>query len=344
MNFKKVFSAEMERCYSVACMQIGGVPCALFSTEGRNGGCIAADCLNFGAPREILSGPGGTMGMVPLPGRTEEAIFGVRFYSLANWEEAGTAWLRRGADGSFGLQELYATPYLHRFDVIRRGGVSWFIGCVLAAHKTSKEDFSQPGFVFAAPLPDEPGQPLQPRIICQDLFHNHGYERVQWEGIEASAISSDSGVFVLIPPEKPDGEWETRRLLDRPTSDIAMIDLDGDGEKELATIEAFHGCHYRIYKKRDGRYVQVYEHPEISEFYHVAASGTVFGQPTFIGGCRRGRQQLFLVQWNKNGFETSLVEEQVGPSNAMLAHIGGRELLISANREKAEAAIYEILP
>jgi hypothetical protein len=131
--------------------------------------------------------------------------------------------------------------------------------------------------------------------------------------------------------------------MDWPISDIAAIDIDGDGELEFATIEPFHGSHFRVYKRVDGVYRKVYEHPEVSEFYHVVVGTTLAGKPVFVGGCRRGRQQLFYVHALQNApgvLQAEVIEEGVGPSNVHVMHEPGRDIIVSANREKAEAALY----
>ena len=131
--------------------------------------------------------------------------------------------------------------------------------------------------------------------------------------------------------------------MDWPISDISAIDIDGDGELEFATIEAFHGEYFRIYKKIDGVFKKVFEHPEVTEFYHVVVGTTLAGEPVFIGGCRRGKQQLFYVRATQTTpleLEAVVIEEGVGPSNAYVLHEKERDVLVSANREKAEAALY----
>ena len=131
--------------------------------------------------------------------------------------------------------------------------------------------------------------------------------------------------------------------MDWPISDIAAIDIDGDGELEFATIEPFHGSHFRVYKRVGGTYRKVYEHPEVSEFYHVVVGTTLAGKPVFVGGCRRGKQQLFYVHALQNApgvLQAEVIEEGVGPSNVHVMHEPGRDIIVSANREKAEAALY----
>jgi hypothetical protein len=133
--------------------------------------------------------------------------------------------------------------------------------------------------------------------------------------------------------------------MDWPISDIAAIDIDGDGELEFATIEPFHGSHFRVYKKVGGAFEMIYEHPEVSDFYHVVVGATLAGRPVFIGGCRRGKQQLFYVHAKSTSplaLAAVLMDEGVGPSNVHVMHEPGRDIIVSANREKAEAALYFI--
>ena len=134
-----------------------------------------------------------------------------------------------------------------------------------------------------------------------------------------------------------------RQFMDWPISDISAIDIDGDGELEFATIESFHGEYFRVYKKVDGVFKKIFEHPETTEFYHVVVGAMLAGEPVFIGGCRRGKQQLFYVRAKHKApleLEAVVIEEGVGPSNIYVLHEKGRDILVSANREKAEAALY----
>ena len=96
-------------------------------------------------------------------------------------------------------------------------------------------------------------------------------------------------------------------------------------------------------KQVDGRFRKVFEHPEVSEFYHVVVGTTLAGVPVFIGGCRRGKQQLFCVRAAEAAplaFQVEIIEEGVGPSNVYVRHEPGRDIIVAANREKAEAALY----
>jgi hypothetical protein len=65
-------------------------------------------------------------------------------------------------------------------------------------------------------------------------------------------VTCEEGAFEVTPPQTPGGEWTVTQFMDWPISDISAIDIDGDGELEFATIEAFHGEYFRVYKKIDG--------------------------------------------------------------------------------------------
>ena len=93
-------------------------------------------------------------------------------------------------------------------------------------------------------------------------------------------------------------------------------------------------------------YRKVFEHPEATEFYHVVKAGYLAGVPCFVGGCRRGRQQLFVVYWDAESgrFRWDLVDEGVGPSNVWIHHGADGDEIYAANREAAQAAVYTVEP
>jgi hypothetical protein len=188
---------------------------------------------------------------------------------------------------------------------------------------------------------------LRIRVLKDGLRKNHGYARLLENGAMRGLVGCEEGAFAVAPPRTPDGGWEIRQFMDWPISDISAIDIDGDGELEFATIEPFHGEYFRIYKKIDGRFRKVFEHPEVTEFYHVAVGATLAGEPVFIGGCRRGQRQLFYVRAKRKTpleLEAVLIEAGVGPSNVYVVHEPGRDIIVAANREKAEAALYFVTP
>lgn len=341
MKFRKKILEEQDHCYAVEVMEADGKPYVFFAAE-NHGGCFAWDCETLTKRKQVWTEPGGTMSIVAIPNRPGEFLAVQKFFRLYDWEEACLVWVKPATEGGYQVKELFTLPYLHRFDLLQRDGRIWLIACTLAAHKQTREDWSCAGSVYAAELPADWDGTFALRELRGDFYENHGYTRIRRDGYDAGLVTCQQGVFLFIPPAKGSSDWDVQQLMTQPTSDAALIDLDGDGEEEIATIEPFHGKYFRIYKRQDGVWTQIFEHPETTEFYHVVKAGTLCGRPAFVGGCRRGKQQLFAVTWDQAAQKPAvqLVDEGVGPSNAAIYHGAYGDCIFAADREAAEAAVY----
>ena len=340
MKFEKRFLTEMNRCYSANSIVVDGQSRILLATEGE-GPCLAWSGPDYEASHTVWDGPGGTMSIVPIPGTNGEFLAVQKFFKMFQWEEAKVVHVRPLASGGYAVSDVLHLPYIHRFDLLSVGDRLYFIGCTLATTKQSKEDWSDPGKIWVGEF--IPGKPLELSVLKDGLTKNHGYSRLKQGAAMTSLVTCEQGAFEVTPPQAPGAAWQIRQFMDWPISDISAVDIDGDGELEFATIEPFHGSYFRVYKKIDGRFRKVFEHPEVSEFYHVVVGTTLAGKPVFIGGCRRGRQQLFYVHAQPGAtlqLRAEVIEEGVGPSNVYVLHEPGRDVLVAANREKAEAALY----
>ena len=340
MKIEKHFLTELNRCYSASSIVVDGQTRILLATEGE-GPCLAWTGTDYDASHTVWEGPGGTMSIVPIPGTNGEFLAVQKFFKMFQWEEAKIVHVRPMASGGYEVSDVLHLPYIHRFDLLSVGGRHYFIGCTLATTKDSKEDWSNPGKIWVGEFTG--AGPLQVSVLKDGLTKNHGYSRLVQGGTMSGLVTCEQGAFEVTPPQTPGAEWRVTQLMDWPISDISAIDIDGDGELEFATIEPFHGEHFRVYKKIDGSYRKIYEHPEVTEFYHVVVGSTLAGRPVFIGGCRRGKQQLFYVQARQSDplqLEAVVIEDGVGPSNVYVLHEETRDIIVAANREKAEAALY----
>lgn len=349
MKIEKKFLCELNRCYATTYIEIGGEPTVLVATEGE-GACKAFTGKDFDNVRTVWDGPGGTMSMVPIPGRAGEFLAIQKFFKLYQWDQAVIVWVKPESDGSFSTREILRMPYIHRFDLFLSEGRVHFLGCNLASRKDERDDWSFPGAIWVGVLAEDWNRPLEVRMLKDCLFRNHGYARSVWTdtaGVTRAAglVTSAEGAFAVLPPAAG-SDWTVERFMNWEISDIAAIDLDGDGELEYATIEPWHGKHFRVYKKSGGAWRQIFEHPEVADFYHVAVPAVLRGTPVVIGGCRRGSQHLFYVKdsgTRHDGLpvlEAVTLENGVGPSNVAVFAQGDRDVIISANREKGEAALY----
>lgn len=347
MRIEKKALANLARCYATAAFPIDGEPTILLATEGE-GACLSWRGPDFKQQRSVWDGPGGTMSIVPIPGKNGEFLAIQKFFKLFQWDEAIVVWVKPQADGSFESREILKLPYIHRFDLFECDGRVLFLGCTLAESKETRDDWSKAGKVYVGQLAKDWDSRLELRVIKDGLFRNHGYARSTWKGREAGLITSDEGAFAVTPPAAAGDDWSVERFMDWQISDIAACDIDGDGELEYATIEPWHGGYFRVYKRIGGKYLRIWEHPEIAEFYHVVVGTRLRNIPTFIGGCRRGSQHLFLVQAaapdaaGLPSLTAVTIDTGVGPSNVAVLNGPDRDIIISANREKGEAALYFI--
>jgi len=155
-------------------------------------------------------------------------------------------------------------------------------------------------------------------------------------------VSGVEGVFALYLPTTPAGAWESEHIVDHEVSDIAVCDIDGDGKMELASIEPFHGSKGVIYKEMNGKLVPILQHEY--EFGHVVWGGTILGKPAFIIGGRKGNRELNLFQWDAPtaSLTRTLIDNSGGASNIAVHHKADSEVILAANREIGEVALYEI--
>lgn len=339
MKIEKKILTKLHRCYAVSSTVIHGETKILFATEGK-GPAYLYDGPDF-AQTTIWDGPGGTMSMVPVPGMQGDFLAVQNFFPTFDSAEATIVWAHPLVNGQWEIKTILRLPYVHRFDIVTGAdGMHYFIGCTLCTSKADKEDWSDPGKIYVGELPQLLHTPMELHVLKDGLLKNHGYSRVNWNGKMASMVTCENGVFAVTPPTEKGGEWSLEQIDDIPTSDIAVGDIDGDGEQELITIEPFHGSSFVI-RHRDGNgWKQVYKYPEPMEFGHVVWAGTLRGIPTIIGGQRRNTKDLFYIQYQDGQYVKTTIEEGGGPSNVAVVNGKERDIIIVANREIGEAVLY----
>ena len=342
MKIEKRFLTEFNRCYSANSLVVDGQTRILLATEGE-GPCKAWTGPDYTESHNVWEGPGGTMSIVPIPGTNGEFLAVQKFFKMFAWEEAKVVHVRPLSHGGYEVTDILHLPYIHRFDLLTVDGRHYFVGGTLATTKETKEDWSNPGKIWVGEYTGV--GPLHVTVLKDGLTKNHGYSRLVRDGTMSGLVTCEEGAFEVKPPQVSGGEWSVTQFMDWPISDIAAIDIDGDGELEFATIEPFHGEYFRVYKKINGRFTKIFEHAEVTEFYHVVEGATLAGTPVFIGGCRRGKQQLFYVHATQNTpleLRAEVIEEGAGPSNVYVLHEKDRDIIVAANREKGEAALYVV--
>ena len=343
---KKVMS-HLTKCYSIAPLHYRGNDHILVAAE-KTDRCLLFD-MNGNLEDTVWEGPGGVMTMQQIPGSDGQFLATHRFYSPNDSKEAKIVIVTPKSTGNWEVRTLINLPFVHRFDILERNKVRYLIACCLKSGHEYKDDWSSPGCVFAAVLPEDLGSfheehQLEMKVIKNNMCKNHGYYRVKEDGQDTSVISCDNGVYQFIPPNTPDGAWEIRMLLDTAASDALLLDMDDDGEKQLVVLAPFHGDRIDFYKKKNGRFEHTYSYEKTVEFVHAIWGGDIGGIPTVVIGHRKGERDLlaFTYDKEKKTYQAERIDHDCGPTNVYAYKYDGRDILIAANREIDEIARYEL--
>lgn len=349
MKIEKKVMGNLTKCYSIAPLRYKGTDHILVAAEKID------RCLLFDSEGNIedtiWTEPGGVMTMVQVPGTDGQFLATQKFYSPNDSKEAKIVIVTPDEQNGWEVKTLVDLPFVHRFHIVERNGINYLIACTLKSGHEFKDDWSSPGKVYGAVLPEDLSgfndkHQLPLKVIKAGMLKNHGYYKVEDGGLQTSIISSDSGVYQFIPPEQPSGEWGFRQLIKEAASDAVLVDFDEDGEKELATISPFHGDKISIWKKTDGEYREVYVYDQPAEFNHAIFGGTLCGRPALVIGHRQGERNLLVFTYNpvQKSYEAQILDRNCGPANVYKYTNNGKEIIISTNHGIDEIAMYTFTP
>jgi hypothetical protein len=341
MQIEKKVLAKLNKCYSVAPLHYRGGEHFLVAAEKQDP-CYLFD-LNGKREETVWEGPGGVMSMVQIPGTDGQFLATQKFYSPNDSKDAELAIAAPCSAGGWKLRTLVHLPFVHRFDLLTARSGCWLIACTLKSAHEYKEDWRTPGAVYAAKLPDDlssfgPGHELPLTLLRNGMLRNHGYCRLAGPNGPAALICAENGVFRFTPPAA-DGSWHIELLLAAPASDAVLLDLDGDGMEELVTITPFHGNSVVIYHASPAGFREVYRYAT-AEFAHAIWGGIFCGRPSVIIGHRKGARDLLCFSWNGVSWHCEEIDHDCGPANVLHYGHNGHDVLISANRETDEIAMY----
>lgn len=332
MRYTKIFNDQLDHGYAVMRMNELGRDFVLIASE-EDQPCYAYDLDDDHRRITVWDGPGGTMTMVQLPG-TLDFLATQRFYPGFN---SRTCRIVRGTFNGDGwdITEVASTPYIHRFDLIPHEGGFWYVGCSIANSKRFTDDWSDPGKVFVGEYDAEANELRDVRELPVRITKNHGYRRGAGDW---SFITGHEGIFRLDYPAEG-RDWTLTKVAGEETSDLAAIDVDGDGRVEYLAIQGFHGERLRMYDE-DWHSIDVTE--PCTPFGHAIEAVTLHGVPMFLFGHRAGAQELMEVSLEDGRIAKHVIEAGVGPSNVLVYAKDGAQYLLSANREANSLAIYRV--
>ena len=337
-------SHPLDKCYAVTSLRYQGRDHLVVAAEKQDK-CLLFD-LQGNLEQTIWEAPGGTMSLVPVPGKDGWFLATQKMYSPNDALQAKIVLVRPRAENDWTITTLAEVPFTHRFDILQSGGTSFLVVCTIKSGHDHKDDWSHPGKILAYELPrdwgwvDE-GKSVSFTVVADGLFHNHGYWKGTTHAGDYCVIGADNGVFKVVPPSARHGSWQITQLLAEPTSDIAFVDFDGDGNDEMITLSPFHGDTIRIYSLQDGRYQACYEYPQKVAFVHSLWAGYLDSKPYAIIGYRQGHRDILGFSYD-GGYQVETLAADVGSTNILYYKRDGNHCLLSANREINTVAFYRI--
>ncbi|MDK2809029.1 MAG: hypothetical protein PWP24_1766 [Clostridiales bacterium] len=346
MRIEKKVIANLTKCYSIAPLTLHGEEHFLVAAE-KTDECLLFD-LDGNQTDVIWHEPGGTMSMVQVPGSDGQFLATQKFYSPNDSMEAKIVIVTPQTDGSWEIRTLVELPFVHRFDVVTCEGIHYLIACTIKSGHAYKEDWTSPGKIYVAKLPEDLGEyskehQLELSVLKEGLTRNHGYYKMEINGIPTCIISAENGVFQLTPPHKEQTDWNIKELLNQPASDAVLVDFDQDGELELGVIAPFHGGNIMIFKETQGIYKKVYEYEKEALFSHAIYGGMLCGTPSLVIGHRQGERNLMVFTYDKEkaDYTVTIIDRDCGPANVYHFVTAGVEKMVATNREIDEVALYE---
>lgn len=339
MKIEKKHLDDMYRCYCASNINFGGKNHILLASEDPNIACNMYYGDDFEKKENVWTQPGGCMSIVPIPGKENEFLAVQEFYLKVTPSLAKIVW-GKYEDGNWTFKDVVAVPYVHRFGIFNQNGVNYLVLATVATSKKEKNDWSVPGRIYVAELPEDPSQGVELEILVDGLYRNHGFWQTKEDGKDVGYFGSDQGIVKVSAPEKRGGQFKVELIMEGHIGEIATIDIDNDGEDEIMTIEEFHGDSIQIYKKIDGKYQKVWKYDNEIDFAHALVGTTLAGQNAFVCGVRRKDCELFVVTYEDGEYKVTMVDQGVGPANIAVVHEEGRDIIVGANHTAAEAAIY----
>jgi hypothetical protein len=309
-------------------------PCYSFTMDGEK-----ADTL--------WEGPGGVMTLLQFHGREDVLLATQKFYSPNDSAQAKIVYYTKDENG-WTCHVLCDLPFVHRFGIIENITGKYLVACTLKSAHAFKNDWTCPGRIWTAKLPESllefnEDHQLELTPLVSGLYKNHGFAvHENADGSSFAVVGTENGVYKVCPPGLYGTECTAECLLETPASDVLYLDFDNDGERELLVLSPFHGDTLSVYKMINGAFEKVYEREEKMPFIHAIYGAYVNGRCVAFVGNRQEAKELIALEYKDGSYQVSILDQGAGPANCMYYSDNGRDMLLAANRETDEIALYEL--
>jgi hypothetical protein len=341
---KKVISRDLPKCYAIGMFNDGSTNSILIGVEKK--GPIVRFALDGSLIDTPVSGPGGVMTLVQVPGRTDQFLSTTEFYSPnCGGDHARISSYTKQPDGSWKCATLVNMPYVHRFGILKNtSGNLFLLACTIKSACEYKNDWRFPGKIFGGKLSHHLEEftskhSLPLKVLKEQQLKNHGFYTAPDRSY--ALIGTNEGCFKFEPPESDLDSWKIKKLFSEQVSDISVTDFDNDGQNEIISISPFHGNTLTIWHKdREGLFTKQWVDPQKREFLHAIWAGVLCGQPCAIVGHRKGDRDLIRVFFDDGDFHIEKIDHDRGPTNCWVFSGGNLDKIVAANRETDEVAFY----
>ena len=287
---------------------------------------------------QVTGSPGGVMTFVPVPGHPDQFVSIMGLFPPFIGSEAGL-FLHQLINGEWHTNRVLHLPFAHRCEILNRGGKNYLFAATVSKFKENPQDWSHPGEVHLVAMDEQQGTNWESRIIHAGVTRNHGMIRTRVHGIETICVSGQEGILCL--EEVPGKDWLLRPMFEREVSEMTFIDLDGDGQDELVTIEPFHGETLNVYKNTGSEWELCMS--DSLSFGHGLSSGFYQQKPIIVAGNRSGSlalESFHILDLGKRKYEKTVIERDAGPTQTQVFSAGDTDYILSANQRKNEVALY----
>lgn len=330
---KKKSILEIPSVYTANAFIIGDVPYVGAGSETTP--TVYVQNLQTGSSSLVDGCPGGVMSFVPVPGNPNLFYSVMGLFPPFVGKDAGI-FMHHRTSMTWVTSKVMALPFAHRCDILRKDGRNWLFAASCSKFKAEPADWSQSGELYVTALEELTGLSGIPELVYDKIWRHHGMLKARVGGEDTLLFSGAEGIFYMV---REDGKWGVRCLFDHEVSEFGLIDLDGDGQDELVTIEPFHGNSLNVYKHDGKAWTRCFS--DELWFGHGLSCGMFKGVPVIVVGNRRGPLTLNLYQRKADGsFSRRILEEQAGPTQTQVFTAGGKDYILSANQLKNEVALY----
>ena len=145
---------DMYRCYCASNIYFDGQNHILLASEDPNVACNMYYGKDYETKENVWTHPGGCMSIVPIPGKEKEFLCVQEFYLKVTPSLAKIVWGKYD-NGTWQFKDVVSVPYVHRFGIFNQNGINYLILATVATSKKEKNDWSVPGRIYVAELPED---------------------------------------------------------------------------------------------------------------------------------------------------------------------------------------------